>query len=202
MPRIDSGRSYQLAYRQRFSRVCRLFGCAALVAGAMLMSVPWLLPDANASASAMRASLSFGAIAAALGVALLFGRRGKVFDKQEGTLTFWWGVLLPWRQTVYELSDFTMLAICPDRLAEPTRWRIALDTADGARLTIFELARESAARLAVAEIADFLGLPAIVLAPAAPEDGTAATVDAPASPHSPPSPATSGAAPVAKAAPS
>jgi len=188
MPRIDSGLSYQLAYRQRFSRVCRLFGCAAFVAGAMSMSVPWLLPDADASASAMRASLSFGVVAAALGVALLFGRRGKVFDKQEGTLTFWWGVLRPWRQTVYELSDFTLLAICPNRLEEPTQWQIALDTASGERLTIFELTRESAARIATAEIAGFLGLPAIVLAPA-PEDDGAPGVEGPASPHSPQSPA-------------
>lgn len=191
MPRIDTGLPHQLAYRQRFSRGCRLLGCACLVAGAMLISAPWLAPETDLSPAELRGCMLLGAAAAALGVALLFGRRGKLFDKQQGTLALWWGVLRPWRQSVYDLQSFTMLVVSPDRVAEPARWQIALGTAAGERLTIFELSRESAARIAVAEIAGFLGLPAIVVAPAAPPaEGIRVAADEPVSSTSSPAPAT------------
>lgn len=174
MPRIDTGLPHLLVYRRRFHRLWRLTGCAMLLGGAVLALAPWLLPEANRSPSGGRSGAFAGAAAAALGAVLLFGQRIKRFDKTEGTLRVGWGVLVPWRQSIYELQSIQLVLVGPAGARENSRWQVVLQGAAGERLQLFELPRESAARTAADEIAAFLALPVALLpAPAiSTEDGS------------------------------
>ncbi|HUY88751.1 MAG TPA: hypothetical protein VMV10_08460 [Pirellulales bacterium] len=176
MPRIDTRSPHQLVYRRRFHRAWRLFGCATLLAGSLVASAPWLAPAVDSSPQAIRASVLLGGMAAALGAVLLLGRRVKAFDKDESTLNVWWGVLVPWRQAVYDLPAFHVVLLGPLDAGEASRWQVALGGAEGEFLTVFELPRETAARAAANEIAAFLGWPVALLPappPPSPEEGAA-----------------------------
>ena len=171
MPRLDTGLPHLLVYRRRFHRLWRLAGCALLLGGAVLTLAPWLLPEASRSPSGGSILALSGAAAAALGAVLLFGLRIKRFDKTEGTLRIGWGVLVPWRQTIYDLQSVQLVLFGPMDTAENSRWQVVLQGAAGERLKLFELPRESAARTAADEIAIFLRLPVALLpAPAIASD--------------------------------
>ena len=159
MPRIDSGLDHQLVYRRRFNRFWRLLGCAMLLAGLSAAIAPWLAPAAGVSQQALRASTLLGAVAAAVGIVLVFGRREKRFDKAAGTLAIGWGVIVPLEQEIFELQRFHVLLLGPIDASEASRWQVALGGAEGERLVLFELPRETAALAAAHEIAGFLSLP-------------------------------------------
>lgn len=166
MPRIDTGLAHQLAYRQRFSRGCRLLGCIAFLAGGMLAASPLLLTAEAASHETAGVVAVIGVLLAALGLVLLFGRRGKLFDKEEGTVALWWGVGPRWHEDIYELGEFSQIIVRPPSdHAGP--WQISLANAAGEALPLFRLASETAARVAAEEVAGFLNLP-LVLAPPEP----------------------------------
>lgn len=171
MPRIDTGREHQLAYRQRFSLGCRLFGCALLLAGAVMGASPLLAAGAEPS-QAGRTIAVVGVLLAALGLAIVFASRGKLFDREEGTITFWYGVGRRWQETVYDLRSFTTLVVRPDFEREGS-WELSLESPSGESLHLFRLPNESAVRIAATEIAGFLNVP-IFLAPAAAPPETAA----------------------------
>jgi len=163
MPRLDTGLPHLLIYRRRFHRLWRLAGCAMLLGGAVLASAPWLLPEASRSSSGGRILALSGAAAAAIGAVLLFGRRIKRFDKSEGTLCVGWGVIVPWRQAIYDLPSIQLVLLGPADGGEKSRWQVVLQGAAGERLMLFELPRESTARAAADEIAAFLGRPVSAL---------------------------------------
>ncbi len=170
MPRIDAGQEHQLAYRQRFNRPCRLLGCAALLAGVTMAVSPLLLAAAAGRAETVRAMAALGGLLMALGALLLFGRRGKLFDRAEGTITFWHGLGWSWRETVYDLRAFTILVIRPS-LEPAGPWRLALSNAAGEQLVVFYLPSETAVRTAAGEIGGFLNLPIILAPPEPPATG-------------------------------
>lgn len=170
MPRIETGVEHQLAYRQRFSRGFRLLGCAVFLAGALLAGSPLLL-DAEPVETARTVAV-LGGLLASLGLALLLARRGKLFDREEGTVTFWQGFGWRWHEAVYDLRGFTNLVVRPG--SDPTGlWEIGLGGPSGERLTIFRLPHETAAQRAAREIAGFLNLPIVLAPPEPPPDPTA-----------------------------
>lgn len=179
MPRVDTGLPHQLAYRQRFSRVCRLLGCAVSLAGGMLSASPLLLADAEAPSQAARTAAVFGALLASLGLLLLLGRRGKLFDKEERTVAFWWGVGWRWHEEVYDLRPFTQLVVRPAGEFAAS-WQISLADPAGEQLPLFHLPSEAITRVAATELASFLGLP-IALAPPEPPPSEGPTAAATAS---------------------
>jgi hypothetical protein len=179
MPRVDTGLPHQLAYRQRFSRGCRLLGCAIFLAGGMLAASPLLLADAEALSQAARTAAVFGALLASLGLLLLLGRRGKLFDKEERTVAFWWGVGWRWHEEVYDLRPFTQLVVRPAGEFAAS-WQISLADHVGEQLPLFHLPSEAITRVAATELASFLALP-IVLAPPEPPSSEGPTAAATAS---------------------
>ena len=199
MPRVDTGLPHQLAYRQRFSRGCRLLGCAVFLAGGMLAASPLLLADAEAPSQAARTAAVFGALLASLGLLLLLGRRGKLFDKEEGTVAFWWGVGWRWHEEVYDLRPFTQLVVRPAGEFAAS-WQISLADPVGEQLPIFHLPSETITRVAATELASFLGLP-IALAPPEPAPSEGPTVSAAAVQAVPPVAPTAAAPPERAAAP-
>jgi hypothetical protein len=175
MPRIETGWEHQLAYRQRFSRGFRLLGCAVFLAGAMLAASPVLL-TAGELVETERTVAVLGGLLASAGLALLLARRGKLFDREEQTVTFWQGFGWRWHEAVYDLRGFANLVVRPGfHPSEP--WEVSLGGPSGERLTIFRLPHESAAQRAASEIAGFLNLP-IVLAPPEPPPEPANNADA------------------------
>lgn len=162
MPRIESRRADQLAYRQRFSRPVRWLGCAGLIAGVFLALAPWL-GRGQAPGSSARTSTG-GLLVIAAGAGLLWGRRGKLIDREAGTISFWWGA--PWAlaRTTYELAAFQSLVVAPyEEEGSRLRWRVALLAADEERLDLFDLSDAASAHQAAERIGRFLTLPVKVL---------------------------------------
>ncbi len=57
----------------------------------------------------------FGSIFALVGGAIIFGRAGLVIDKNAGTVTKWWGLLVPMKSTIYRISDFDRIDLRKER---------------------------------------------------------------------------------------
>lgn len=159
MPRINTQRAHELAYRQRFSRPVRWLGCAGLLLGVLLISAPWLLRNRWQNGPAKAAGL--GVLLTVAGGALVWGRRGKRFDRQAGTITFWWGA--PWAlaRTSYDLAAFQSLAVASHEQRGRLRWRVAFLTGDGERLDLFDLCDAVSAQRAAEQIGQFLSLPVL-----------------------------------------
>jgi hypothetical protein len=140
-----------------------------LLGGALVAAACLLPPRANGPRPSAGASAVSGAAAAALGAVLLFGMTFRRFDKAAGALCVGWGVLVPWRQTIYDLQAIQQVLAGPVDAGEASRWQVVLQDAEVERLLLFELANETSARAAADEIAAFLALPVGRLAaPAAP----------------------------------
>ena len=170
MPRIETRRAHQLAYRQRFSRPLRWLGCAGLLVGIFLTMAPWMERDRPVDTSTR---ISAGALLLiATGAILLWGRRGKLFDREAGTICFWWGA--PWvlARTTYELAAFQSLVVAPYEHGGRLRWRVALLAAEGERLDLFDLPDADVARQAAERIGRFLTLPVEIAATPAMDEET------------------------------
>lgn len=166
MPRIETRRAHQLAYRQRFSRPVRWLGCAGLIAGMFLALMPWISRGRPADASTRGSAGGFLMIAVSAG--LLWGRRGKLIDREAGTISFWWGA--PWAlaRTTYELAAFQSLVVAPHDEGGRLRWRVALLAADE-RLDLFDISDAATAQQAAERIGQFLSFP-VSTAPPAPTE--------------------------------
>ncbi|HEX5442562.1 MAG TPA: hypothetical protein VFW87_01980 [Pirellulales bacterium] len=171
MPRIETRRAHELVYRQRFSRPVRWLGCAGLLVGLLLVLAPWLPRSGPGGRSTKTAAA--GVLVAVFSAGLVWGRRGKRFDREAGTVTFWWGA--PWAvgQTSYELAAFPSLAAAPYEHGGRLRWKVVLLTSDGERLDLFDLADEAAARSAAEQISQFLTLPVEIRSEPAVSDAAA-----------------------------
>lgn len=167
MPRIETRRAHQLAYRQRFSRPVRRLGCAGLIAGVFLALMPWMSRGRPADTSTRTSAGGFLMIA--VGAGLLWGRRGKLIDREAGTISVWWGA--PWAlaRTTYELVAFQSLVVAPHDEGGRLRWRVALLTADEERLDLFDLSDAPSAHHAAERIGQFLSFP-VNTAPLPPAD--------------------------------
>ncbi len=55
--------------------------------------------------------IPFGGIFAFVGSMFLFGRAGVVIDKSSGSVTKWWGLLVPMKSTTYKISQFEKVAL-------------------------------------------------------------------------------------------
>ncbi len=55
--------------------------------------------------------IPFGLIFASVGAALMFGRAGIVIDKRSGTVTKWWGLLVPFKSTTFPIDKVKAVTI-------------------------------------------------------------------------------------------
>jgi hypothetical protein len=55
--------------------------------------------------------IPFGLIFAAAGAGLMFGRAGIVIDKRSGTVTKWWGLLVPFKSTTFPVDKVKVVTI-------------------------------------------------------------------------------------------
>jgi hypothetical protein len=161
MPRVDTGLADQLAYQQRFSRGVRRLGGAVICGGLLLAGWPWLRfgTEDHAMVHARARAAVVGSLVMALGGALVWGRRGKLLDNTQRTVTVWWGV--PWAlaKTVHEIDGFQSVAVLPTQRDGATRFLVVLGAADLEPLELFDLGEIAMAHQTAAHVASFLSLP-------------------------------------------
>lgn len=162
MPRIETRRAHQLAYQQRFSRPVRWLGCAGLVVGLLMILAPSLAGSRPGKPSAK--ITAGGILLTVISAGLVWGRRGKRFDRETRTISFWWGA--PWAvaRTTYDLPAFQSLGVEPYEQRGRLRWRVALLASDGERLDLFDLPAAAPAHAAAEQIGQFLALPVQIAA--------------------------------------
>jgi hypothetical protein len=92
-----------------------LFGLPFFLAGLLVMSsfLDWL-PSENPPPP-FYVAIPFGGIFTAVGAALAFGRAGIRVDTRRGTLTEWWGLLVPFSRTKHRLSVFKHVGLTRER---------------------------------------------------------------------------------------
>lgn len=163
MPRVDTGLEHQLAYQQRFGGRVRRLGGAVIAAGLLLALAPWLLswlPGHTAGHTVARA-MAAGALVMMLGGTLVWGRRGKILDREQRTFTTWWGA--PWAlaKTIHEIEGFQSVAVMVVERDGASRFCVALCSPDIEPLELLELADAALAQQTAAQVASFLSLPVV-----------------------------------------
>jgi hypothetical protein len=84
-----------------------IFGLPFLLAGLFVMQMPLgIIPMKNSPGTLPSIFVVlFGAVFAAVGAALVFGRSGIILDRSRGRIVQWYGLLLPMKRTEYLLDS-------------------------------------------------------------------------------------------------
>ena len=142
------------------------FGLPFVIAGLTVMvdSQTAALKNAGAQQSQLFALL-FGAVFAIVGGAIMFGRAGTIIDRREGTVTTWWGLLVPWRSKTRPLSNFSTVTLSREVRRSNKRTRVVfpvrLVSPRSANLDLEESQNAEKARQKAERIAKFMGLPLV-----------------------------------------
>lgn len=162
MPRIATRHTHIIAYRQRFSLGVRMLGCLVLLAGTIVMAAAVVELAKGLMSQAVWLMASLGCLLVACGALLFCGERGKLFDREARTVTFWWGVVWPLWRTIHDLQPYPAIGVEPHDEAGLARWRVSLWKTGAERLELFDVASQQVAEGAARQVAAFLSL---VIAP-------------------------------------
>jgi len=103
-----------------------------------------------------------GLLFALIGAALVLGRAGTIIDREQGQVTTWWGLLVPFRRVVHRLSDFVAVRVdqkvVRTRNGDHTVYPIMLERADD-EVAIRQTRNATQARQVAERVASFLNLP-------------------------------------------
>jgi hypothetical protein len=165
MARIPSSDPDQIVYRSGGGCLA-VFGLPFLAAGLAVLTMPlWGIPLKDSKTGKPMPwffSLVMGVPFTAVGVGLVFGRGGKVLDRRAGTLTTWWGLLVPWKMTTRPLSDFASVSISREvrrtKNSSYTVYPVRLDSGERTGLTLEEPRDTSQARRLGEDAAKFLNV--------------------------------------------
>ena len=145
-----------------------LFGLPFLLAGRFVLCSPLLpegtQPEDKKSGKPMPIgfAIPFGGVFALVGAALAFGRAGKVLDKRAGTVTTWWGMLVPFSRKQYPLSKYDTVMLRREvrrsKNSSYTVYPVRIEGAGAKTVKIEEPRDERKAREAGEEVAKFLGV--------------------------------------------
>lgn len=163
MPRVDTGLEHQLAYQQRFGTQVRRLGGAVIGAGLLWAVGPWLLSwlPGHASGHVVARAMVAGALVMVSGAALVWGRRGKIIDREQRTFTTWWGAPWPLAKTIHEIEGFQSVEVMAVERNGANRFCVALCAPEIEPLELFELAETALAQQTAAQVASFLSLPVV-----------------------------------------
>jgi hypothetical protein len=160
MRRIETGDENQLAYREG-GGWGYLASPVALIG--LLMIVSALAGNVTKgqgrpAGSAEYAAVSlFGLALFSTGVIFCFGRRGLVFDRNQRTVSRWYGLLIPMHTKVFPWDSFSEIAITSESGEDSTAYCVRL--AGRAKLKVVQVREELEARRWAEELACFTGLP-------------------------------------------
>ncbi len=145
----------------RGGRWLMLFGLPFLAGGVVFASSPlWGplrtdqgTPLPNVAVVAMSVALG------GLGLILMLGRSERILDRRAGTITAWWGLLVPFRTTVRPLGEFHQVLLAREvrrcQKSTVTIYPVRLVATRGGNITIEEPRDPHAARKLAEEIAKY-----------------------------------------------
>ncbi|MHC4201125.1 MAG: hypothetical protein ACYSU0_14125 [Planctomycetota bacterium] len=90
-----------------------LFGLPFFAAGVavMVLGVLGKMTSESGGPPPLVIIIPFGLIFASVGAGLMFGRAGIVIDKRSGTVTKWWGLLVPFKRTTFPVEKIRAVTI-------------------------------------------------------------------------------------------
>lgn len=167
MGRVQSNDPDRLVYRSG-GGFLMLFGLPFLLAGLFVMCSPLLPGDMQPKDGETDEPISvvfallFGGVFTAVGAGLVLGRAGKVFDKRSGTVTTWWGMLVPFKKNEYPLDRYDSVTLSKEvrrsKNSTYTVYPVRVEGGGVKTLKIEEPREERKARTTGEEIAKFLGV--------------------------------------------
>lgn len=143
-----------------------LFGLPFLIAGLAVIVDSQTVAAKNPGAhqSPLFAFL-FGAVFAGVGAVIMFGRAGTIIDRRVGTITTWWGLLVPMCSKTRPLNEFSKVTLGREVRRSNKRTRVVypvrLVSAGSANLNLEEPQNVEKARQKAERIAKFVGLPLV-----------------------------------------
>ena len=168
MGRVRTSDPDVIAYRSG-GGCLMLFGLPFLLAGLFVMASPLVpgkyQPKESKTGRPMPIyfAIPFGGIFATVGAALVLGRAGKRIDRRAGTVSTWWGLLVPFRCKEMPLADFDKVAITHEvrrsKNSTYTVYPVRLRGEGSAKVDVETPRDEAKARALGEEIAKFLTLP-------------------------------------------
>ncbi|NQT54245.1 hypothetical protein HQ576_19465 [bacterium] len=161
MARVNSSDPDRMVFRSG-GGCLMLFGMPFLLAGLAVMTGPlWGIKDSKTKKPIPWAfAVPFGAVFAAVGASIAFGRAGKEIDRRAATVTTWWGLLVPFKSTTRPLADFEAVQVTKEvrrsKNSTYTVYPVKLKAAKGKDVSLEESRDAMKARKAGEEAAKFL----------------------------------------------
>ena len=167
MGRVQSSDPDVIAYRSGGG--CLMVLSLPFVAVGLFVMCSAFLPESERfkeadSGKPMSAAMAllFGGVFATVGTVLMLGRGGKTVDRRAGTVTTWWGLLVPFRSKEWALTDFDMVRIAREvrhaKNASYTVYPVRITGPGDAKMTFEETRDRAKARALGEEVAKFLEL--------------------------------------------
>lgn len=164
MGRVESHDPDRMVFRSGGGCIA-FFGLPFLIVGVAVMTSPLWGPmkdSKTGEAVPLLLVVPFGAVFATVGAALVLGRAGKTFDRRSGTVTTWWGLLVPFKTTTRPLAEFASVSISKEirrsKNSTYTVYPVRLASEKGKDVNIEEPRDMGKARQAAEEVAKFLDL--------------------------------------------
>jgi len=138
-----------------------VFGLPFLAGGIMVWCIAFGILPTEGDQIPLFFGLPFGAVFAAVGAGLMFGRAGTVVDRRHGQVTRWWGLLGPWKKRQYRLDEFQRVSISREvrRSNKSTYTVYPVRLSGAATVKLAEPRDYEKARQLAEELAKFVSLP-------------------------------------------
>ncbi len=88
-----------------------LFGLPFLLAGLFIITTPLELFPLGGDDAPWYFVVPFGAVFTLIGAGLMFGRRGVIIDRRQKTVTTWYGIFVPMKQTQHYIDTYRQLTV-------------------------------------------------------------------------------------------
>lgn len=143
-----------------------IFGLPFLLAGLFVMQIPLGIVPVKGSPGTLPSIfvVLFGAVFAAVGAALVFGRSGIILDRSRGHIIQWYGLLVPMKRKEYLLDSIRQVEMnfLSGDSDSPATWPVKLSGESIAKpISVLQPTSFTEARQLAEELARFLRKPLV-----------------------------------------
>ena len=143
-----------------------IFGLPFLLVGLFVMQIPLGIIPVKGSSGTLPSIfvVLFGAVFAAVGAALVFGRSGILLDRSRGNIIQWYGLLIPMKRTEYLLDSIRQVEMnfSSGDSDSPATWPVKLSGENiTTPLSVLQPTSFTEARQLAEELARFLRKPLV-----------------------------------------
>ena len=164
MRQVTSSNPDRMKFRERGGPRL-LCGLPFLVLGLAAVSSPLWLGPREEGYPPWYVGVALGSAFVGLGAAMALGRRGLVLDRGRGTLTQWWGLLVPLKRRRFSLAPHACVVVRAEACREGASTSVTLSTAlggpRGPALGLEALGAAGESFQMARELAKFLALPLV-----------------------------------------